>query len=190
MELVSTTPALHSAFPPIKRIKAAHDSGVFTNGERDPFPMTGFTNSTMGQLNQALLSYGTFPAGMQGARHDLFSPSSFSNFLNDKSYLYMGSGSFGNNPVQSLGTVTTELNMSSSQSDDLSPHSQSSFHSFGTEFTGTRNCDTKVGPGSILLFGKIIQPAESDLHDADCMERDGSRGSNKLKTVEACYFSK
>ncbi|RZB71463.1 auxin response factor 17-like [Glycine soja] len=202
VELVSPPFALHTVFSPNKRLRADQGSGLLSNREQDPFfpmpgfsnsamgHMTGFPNSTVGQMDKPLLSYESFPAGMQGARHDLYSPLSFSNFLNDNSYLYMGSGSFGNNPVQSLGTVTTELNMSSSQSDDLSPHSQSSFHSFGTEFTGTRNCDTKVGPGSILLFGKIIQPAESDLHDADCMERDGSRGSNKLKTVEACYFSK
>jgi len=202
VELVSLPFALHTVYSPNKRLRSDQGSGLLSNREGDPFfPMTGFPNSTMehmtgfpnstvGHMDKSLLSYDTFPAGMQGARHDLFSPSSFSNFLNDKSYLYMGSGSFGNNPVQSLGTVTTELNMSSSQSDDLSPHSQSSFHSFAREFAGTRNCDTKVASGSILLFGKIIQPAESDLHDGDCMERDGSRGSNKLKTVEACYFSK
>jgi len=103
----------------------------------------------------------------------------------------MGSSSFGNNTVQSLGIVSTELNISSSQSDDLSPHSQSSLHSFDTEFTGTRHCNTKVGSGSILLFGKIIQPAESHLHDAaDYIERDGSGGSKETEDSWGMLFVK
>ncbi|CAJ1971817.1 unnamed protein product [Sphenostylis stenocarpa] len=179
VELVSPSLALHTMFSPSKRFRADQGSGLISDREGDPFfPMTGFPNSTMGHMDKKLLSYDTFPAGMQGARHDLFSASSFSNFLNDNSYLYMGSSSFGNN----MGIVSTELNISSSQSDDLSPHSQSSLHSFDTEFTGTRHCNTKVASGSILLFGKIIQPADSHLHDAaDCMERDGSRGSKETE---------
>ncbi|XP_027938709.1 auxin response factor 17-like [Vigna unguiculata] len=182
VELVSPSLALHTAFSPSKRFRADQGSGLLSDREGDPFfPVTGFPNS-MGNMDKKLLSYDTFPAGMQGARHDLFSASSFSNFLNDNSYLYMGSSSFGNNTVQSLGIVSTELNISSSQSDDLSPHSQSSLHSFDTEFTGTRHCNTKVGSGSILLFGKIIQPAESHLHDAaDYIERDGSGGSKETE---------
>lgn len=180
VELVSPTLAL-TVFPPTKRLRTDPGSEVLGDREGDPFsPMTEFPNSTMGHLNKKLLSYETFPAGMQGARHDLFSASTlrFSNFLNDNSYLYMGSSPFGNNTVQSVGTVSTELNIGSSQSDNLSPHSQSSVHSVGTEFTGTHNRNTRVGSGSFLLFGKIIQPVESD---ADCMEGDGSRGSKEIE---------
>ncbi|RDY09545.1 Auxin response factor 17, partial [Mucuna pruriens] len=185
VELVSPTLALHTVFPPTKRFRAEQGSGLLSDRDGDPFfPMTGFPNSSMGHLNKKLLSYDNFPAGMQGARHDLFSASSFSNFLNDNSYLYMGSSSFGNNTVRSLGTVSTELNIGSSQSDDLSPHSQSSFHSFGTEVTGTHNCNTKVGSGSILLFGKVIQPVESDLHDADCIGGDGSGGCKETEGID------
>ncbi|KAK7385254.1 hypothetical protein VNO78_30968 [Psophocarpus tetragonolobus] len=183
VEPASPTLAFHTVFSPTtKRFRDDQDSGLLSDREGDPFfPMTGFPNSTMGYMNKTLLSYDTFPAGMQGARHDLFSASSFPNLLNDNTYLYMGHGSFGSNTVQSVSTVSTELNISSSQSDDLSPQSQSSFHSFDTEFTGTRNSNTKIGSGSFVLFGKIIQPAESDVHDADCMEHDGCRGSKENK---------
>lgn len=185
VELVSPTLALHTVFPPTKRFRADQGSELLGDREGDPlFPMTGFPNSAMGQSNKKLLSYETFPASMQGARHDLFSAStsSFSNILNDNSYMYMGSSSFGNNTVQSLGTVSTDLNIGSPQSDNLSPHSQSSVHSVGTEFTGTHNRNIKLSSGSFLLFGKIIQPVQSD---ADCVEGDGGKGS---KETEACYL--
>nr|KYP47512.1 Auxin response factor 17 [Cajanus cajan] len=175
VELASPTLALHTVFPPTKRFRADQGSGLLGEREGDPFPMSGlFPNSTMGHLNKKMFCYDTFPAGMQGARHDLFSATNFSNFLNDNSYLYLGSSSLVNNTVQRLETVSTELNIGSSQSDDLSPHSQSSLHSSCTEFTGTHNSNTKVGSGSILLFGKIIHPVEYDLHDADCVE-EGDR---------------
>ncbi|XP_027338538.1 auxin response factor 17-like [Abrus precatorius] len=145
VELVSTTPALHSAFPSAKRFRSSQGSEVFTDGEGDPFSMTRFTNSAMSPLNQTLLSYGTFPAGMQGARHDLFSAPSFSNFPSDASRLCMGN-SLGNNMVPRLTTLPTELNVGSPQSDNLSPNSNSSLHSCATELVGNHNCNsTKPG---------------------------------------------
>ncbi|XP_061339546.1 auxin response factor 17-like [Gastrolobium bilobum] len=189
VELVSFTPALHRTFPPTKKFRFAQGSGLLSDREGDPFfPMTVFPNSTIGHLNQTLLSYDTFPAGMQGARHDLFSASSFSNFLNDNSCLHMGTSSLGNDTVPRSRTVPTELNIGSSQSDELSPDrpdSQSSLHSFGTEFFGTHNSmTTKFGSGSILLFGKIIQPVQSGLRDADCMRDHGSKGCNETEGID------
>ncbi|KAL2317750.1 hypothetical protein Fmac_031626 [Flemingia macrophylla] len=192
VELVSPTLALHTVFPstkrfrddqgsglvfhPTKRFRDDQGSGLLSDREGDPFPMTGlFSNSTTGHLNKEMLSYDTFPAGMQGARHDLFSAWSFSNFLNDNPYLDLGSSSLSNNIVQKLTTVSSELNIGTSQSDDLSPHSQSSLHSSCTEFTGTHNSNTNVGSGSIRLFGKTIHPVQCDLHDADCMEEANGR---------------
>lgn len=195
VELVSTTPALHTAFPPMKRFKAAQGSG---DGEGDPFSMTGFTNSTMGHLNQTLLSYGTFPAGMQGARHDLFSALSFTNFPGDNSRLCMGN-SFGNNTAR-LKTLSTDLNVGSSQSGDLSPDSQSSLHSFGTEFVRNHNCNsTKPGSVSFQLFGAVIQaerpvesdsavqmeqPVESGSHGTGCTGDDSSKGCNETEGID------
>ncbi|KAL2339847.1 hypothetical protein Fmac_007787 [Flemingia macrophylla] len=171
VELASITPALNSAFPPTKRLRAADDSAVFNEGEGGPFSMTEFTNSAMGHLNPALLSYATFPAGMQGARHDVFSASSFSNYARDISPLSMGI-SFGNNTVPFLNTLSTELNVGSSQSDDLSPDSRSSLHSCDSEVVGNHNCNqSRSGPVSIQLFGRVIQTEqhnENGLHCSGC----------------------
>ncbi|KAK7351153.1 hypothetical protein VNO77_10389 [Canavalia gladiata] len=186
VEIVSTTPALHSAFPPAKRFRTAQGSGVFTDGEGDPFSITGFSNSAMAHLNQTLLSYGTFPAGMQGARHDLFSAPSFSNFPSDNSRLCIAN-SFGNNTVPRPTTLSTELNVGSSQSGDLSPNSHSSLHSCGTECVGNHNCNsTKPGSVSFQLFGAVIQteqPVESGLHGTGCTGDDSQKACNEPKGI-------
>ncbi|TKY74328.1 Auxin response factor 17 [Spatholobus suberectus] len=182
VELVSTTPALHSAFPPTKKFRAAHGSGVFSDGEGNPFSMTGFTNSAMGHLNQTLLNYGTFPAGMQGARHDVFSASSFTNYPSDISRLCVGNY-FDNSTVPRLKTLSTELNVGSSQSDDLSPDSRSSLHSCGTELVGNHNCNsTKPGSVSFQLFGAVIQterPVENGFNSTGCTGAAGRNCCNK-----------
>ncbi|OIW02410.1 hypothetical protein TanjilG_05003 [Lupinus angustifolius] len=179
VELVSP-PLLHTTFPPTKKFRAAQGLGVLSDREGDSyFPMAWFTNSSMGHLNKTLLSSETFPVGMQGARHDAFSASKLFNFTNDidNSYLRMGSSYFGNNTMPMLKTVSTELNIGSSQSENLSPNSHSSLPSFGTDFAGGHNCNAaKVGSGSFLLFGKIIQPVGSYMRDADCMENRVSKG--------------
>ncbi|XP_020988220.1 auxin response factor 17 [Arachis duranensis] len=182
VELISTTPTLHTVFPPTKKFRA----GALSDLEGDPyFPIAGFTNSTMEHLSQTLLGYNTFPAGMQGARHDLFSPSSFSNFLNDNSHLHMGSSFFGKTTEPMLSTVSTELNIGNCQSGDLSPDSPSSLRSFGPEFTGTNNSNVpKIGSGSFLLFGKIIKPVEVELHDAGCIADDGCKSSTETECID------
>ncbi|KAL5076575.1 hypothetical protein RYX36_015559 [Vicia faba] len=180
IELLSTTPSLHTPFPSIKRLRGPH--GVLTDG--DPFSITAFTNSTMGQLNQSLLSYGTFPAGMQGARHDLFSVSSFSNFPGENPRLCM-SNSFGNNAVLGLKSLSTELNVGSSQSDDFSPESQNSLPSFGTDFVRNNYCNSmKPGPVSFQLFGAVIQterPVDSGSHGTGSPGDDSSKGGNETE---------
>ncbi|OIW14515.1 hypothetical protein TanjilG_04948 [Lupinus angustifolius] len=193
VELVSATPALHTAFTPPKRFRAAHGSLVLTDGEGDPFfPMTGYSNSTMGQLNRTLSSYGTFPAGMQGARHDFFSTLDVYNFSGNMSRLYFAN-SFGNNSAPSLNTLSTELNIGSSQSDNLSPDSQGSLHSFGIEFFGAHNCkSTKAGSGSIQLFGATIetkQPIESVLHLPCYTSHDSSKGCTEIKVMDKLEYS-
>ncbi|CAL0307845.1 unnamed protein product [Lupinus luteus] len=184
VELVSPQPSLHTAFPPRKKFRFAQVTGVLSDREGDPyFPMSRFTNSTMEHLNQTLLSSETFPAGMQGARHDVVSASKNFNFTNgiDNHHLRMDS-SFVNNRMPMLKTVSSELNISSSQSDDLSPNSQSSLHFFSTEFSGAHNGNTaKLGSGSILLFGKIIQPV---VNDAGCMRDDGNKGCSETEGID------
>ncbi|KAK7410563.1 hypothetical protein VNO78_01435 [Psophocarpus tetragonolobus] len=176
VELVSTTPALHSAFTPTptptatKKCRTALGSGVFTNGERDPYSVTRF--STMGQLNQTLLSYRSFPAGMQGARHDVFSASNFTNYPSDMSHLFMGS-SFGNNTFPKMKVLSTELNVGSPpQSDEFSLDSRGSLHSSGTDLAGNHNCKKrKLVSVSFQLFGAVIQTeqhVENGLQGTGC----------------------
>lgn len=184
VEFVSPTPPLHSPFPPTKKFRAPQSSGQLADGEGDIFfPITGYPNSTMGHLSQSLLNYNTFPASMQGARQNLFSKSSLSNFLNENNMCV--DNSFGNNAVPKLQNVCTELNIGSSQSENLSPDSQGSAHSIGTEFVGTQCCrSTKVGAISFQLFGKTIhmnQPVEGGFDDIGCAEDDGGKGYNETE---------
>lgn len=157
-----------------------------TDGEEEIFfPVTGLTNSTVGYPNPSLLNYKTFPAGMQGARQNPFSLFSLSNFISVNNHQMCTDGTFGNNMVPKLRRVSTELNIGSSQSDNLSPDSHSSVHSFGTEL-GNQGCNSaKVGVSSIQLFGKIIhmkQPIEGGFDDV-CPEDDGGKGFNGREGV-------
>lgn len=180
VELVSITPALYAAYPPHKMFKTTDGSGMSVDGVGDPFFSTGLANSTIGHLNQ-------IPAGMQGARHDTLSVLTFSNFLGDYSRLCMGNSS-GNNTVPRLQTLSTELNVGSSRSDNMSPDSQSSLHSFGTEFVQNHSCSsTKPGPVSFQLFGTVIQleqSVESGSHGTGSIGDDSSMGCNETEGSE------
>jgi len=151
VELVSTTPALHSAFPPAKRLRTANGHAAFTNGEGSSFSMTGLTNSAMERLNQAVWGYNSFPAGMQGARHDVCSASSFSSYPGDMSHPCMGN-SFGNNTFSRLKNSSTELHVT----DTVGNHNSSSI---------------KPVSDSFQLFGAIIrkvQPFQNSLTGTGC----------------------
>ncbi|KAI9106842.1 hypothetical protein K1719_022370 [Acacia pycnantha] len=172
VEHISPSALLHAAFPPAKKFKATKYRGLPIDRGEDPSLTTmRFTNSTSGRLNHSLLKDNTFPAGMQGARHDLFFVSRFSNYITDNTHLCAAS-SYVNNSVPKLKTVSTDLHIGCSQSGQLSPDSHSRVHSIGREIVGTHCCNsTKLGAGSFQLFGKIIQmnqPVESGLHVADC----------------------
>ncbi|KAM5575906.1 hypothetical protein ABKV19_014713 [Rosa sericea] len=146
-------------------------------------PMTGAANSTMGQLNASLLNYNIFPAGMQGARQDLFCVSNVSHLLNETSPRMCTYNSFGNNNmVPRLKRVSTELNIGSPQSDQLSPDSQSSAHSFVMELDGNRHCNsTKVGRSSFEIFGQTIQLEGIDA--VGCTGDDSNIGYNETELL-------
>ncbi|XP_028757433.1 auxin response factor 17 [Neltuma alba] len=169
VEHISPAALLHTVFPPAKKFKGAKHGGLPIDREEDPsFTTMKLTNSTMGHLNHSLLKDNTFPAGMQGARHDLSSVLRFSNFL-DHNTRYCAASSHVK--VPKLKTVSTDLHIDSSQSGPLSPDSQRRIHSIGGEFVGTACCNSTIGAGSFQLFGKIIQmnpPVESGLHGTDC----------------------
>ncbi|KAJ4963687.1 hypothetical protein NE237_023626 [Protea cynaroides] len=179
VELIATTSPLQTPFPPTKRLRVSQNLDLHTDGGGGLyFPMTEFTNSMMGSLNPSLFSYNSFPAGMQGARHESYYVSDLSNFVNNNSshQMYLDHP-HGNKAPKS--SVSTELNIgSTSQSDNSSPHSQSSVDFFATELINNRNCSstTKSSVCSFQLFGKIIQtsqPVESGSDDVGCSEDDG-----------------
>ncbi|KAM0971679.1 hypothetical protein FF1_019587 [Malus domestica] len=180
VEFVGSTPSIHTTFCPTKRFRAPLSHGLLINAEEEFFfPMTGAANLAMGPFSASLLNY-NFPAGMQGARQDTFSVSNLSHLLSENSPQACTYNSFGNNEVPKLKRVCTELNIGSSQSDELSPDSQSSVASFGMELDGNR-LQTKVGTSSFQLFGKIIhtnQSVEGGSDDVGCTEDSGNKEYN------------
>ncbi|CAL5414437.1 unnamed protein product [Camellia sinensis] len=95
---------------------------------------------------------------------------------------------FGNNMTPKVRTVSTELNIGSSQ-DNLSPDSQSSVHFYGNELARKQGCNssTKAGLGSFQLFDKIIHmkdPVESGCDDVGCAEDNGSKMFKETEGVK------
>ncbi|KAK9270941.1 hypothetical protein L1049_026529 [Liquidambar formosana] len=188
VEYLVPTPPLQTPFPPLKRFRVPPSPGLLSDGEGELYPMTGLTDTMMRQFSPSLLNFNTFPAGMQGARHYPFHTSSLSNFISEDTHQTRTDDFFGNNVGPKFKNVTTELNIGSSQSDNLSPDSQSSVHSFGTDLIGNRgsNSSAKVGISSFQLFGKIIymkEPVDSGFDDVGYMEDDGSKGYKETDGV-------
>ncbi|RDY04517.1 Auxin response factor 17, partial [Mucuna pruriens] len=181
VELVSTHPALHPAFPSAKRFRAAHGSEVITtDGEGNPFSI--FRNSAMGHLNHTLFSVGTLPAGMQGARHDVISASTISNYPSEMSHLCTGN-SFGNSRVPRLKTSSREINVGSSQSEELSSDSRSSLHSCGTEIVGNNDCNSNSV--RLVLFGNVIPVSvENGLDGTGCTGDNGCTYTQLLDKLD------
>ncbi|MBA0746010.1 hypothetical protein Gogos_008561 [Gossypium gossypioides] len=175
---ISSSSPLHSSFPSEKRLKFSQDSGL-ADAEGEIFPISGLTNSTMGYLNPSLLNYNSFPAGMQGARQYHFHLQSLTNDVSENTPMMSTDNFSGNYVVPKPTRISTELNIGSSQSDNLSPDSQSSMVSFGTELIEHGGCNSsKVGVGSFRLFGKIIalkEPVRSRFDDVGCMDDVGGK---------------
>ncbi|KAJ8773412.1 hypothetical protein K2173_028589 [Erythroxylum novogranatense] len=189
VEVVSPTSQFDVTFHPSKKFRFPEYSGLLTDREREPFfPLSDLTNSTIGNMTPPLLNNHNFPAGMQGARQDPFSILSFSNLLNDTVSQMRSDVPFGNNMVPKLKNVCTELNIGSSQSENLSPDSHSSVHSSGN-LIGNQFCNpVKVGNSTIQLFGKIIhmnQPVENGFENVGSMEDHGSKGYNETEDINS-----
>ncbi|OMO72827.1 hypothetical protein CCACVL1_17576 [Corchorus capsularis] len=160
VEIVSSSP-LHPSIPSAKKFKYSQDSGLTDPEGEIFFPMTGFTNSTLGYMNPSLLNYNSFPAGMQGARQNHFHLQSLTNSVSENSPMIYTDSISGNFMVPNLKRISTELNIGSSASDNLSPDSQSSILSYGTELTENGGSNSsKAGGSSIQLFGQIIHQTE------------------------------
>ncbi|CAI0447767.1 unnamed protein product [Linum tenue] len=183
---VSTNSSFQSGIPAPKKLRYPDKSELLMDdGEGDlRFPMSGLANSTMGP---PLLNFNNFPAGMQGARqNDTFPTFGLSNCVTENSGLQISGAttSFTNVMMPKVGSLSTELNIGSSQSDNLSPDSHSSMQSFGTEILGNQGC-TSANCGTISsfqLFGQIIhfnQPVERSSDDVSCMEDQNAEDCTK-----------
>ncbi|KAE8718662.1 putative Protein grpE [Hibiscus syriacus] len=173
VEIASSLP-LHSSFPLAKKSKLSHESGLADSEGEILFPMTGLTNSTLRYTNPSLLNY--IPAGMQGARQNHFHVQGSNNYVSENTPM-MSTDRFPSDYwLPKLNRISTELNIGSSQSNNLSPDSQSSMVSFGTEFTENVDCSSsKVGVNSFQLFGQIIHPVGSIFGNVGSMEDDSGK---------------
>ncbi|KAK8600787.1 hypothetical protein V6N13_059473 [Hibiscus sabdariffa] len=191
VEIASSLP-LHSSFPLAKKSKLSQESGLADAEGEIFFPMAGLTNSTMRHMNPSLLNYNCFPAGMQGARQNHFHIQGSTNYLSENN-LMMSTDSFSSNYwLPKFNRISTELNIGSSQSDNLSPDSQSSMVSFGTEFTENAGCSSsKVGVSSFQLFGQIIHPVGSIFGNVGSTEDDtGKRCDEATSSARELQLSK
>ena len=191
MEVVASTPAIHTAFPPAKRFRVPHTPGLLTDGESNiPLPTVGF-GSMMGQLSPSYLNYNTFPAGMQGARQNPFFGSSLPSIMNDGARR-MCPDNHLKSMSQKVEAVSTDLNIGSSSSDTPSPDSQNSVQFFGTDAIGQQSCNSsrKAGITSFQLFGKIIcmeQPTDNiGCAEYDDCATEGARSTLKLSLSDPC----
>ncbi|GAB4844846.1 hypothetical protein Ancab_038237 [Ancistrocladus abbreviatus] len=167
VEYIAPTPPLHTHFPPTKKFKVPHSSGLLTNGDAEfPLPTIGFGNSMIGHISSAHLNYNTFPAGMQGARQDPFNVSISHQVYADEC--------FDNNTAEKVDAVSTEPNIGNVQF-------------FGTDITriGACNSSAKAGVTSFQLFGKIIHMEQplGNTKDVGCAEYDGNKGFKEVKDI-------
>jgi hypothetical protein len=159
--------------PSAKRLRVAQGYTSLDNIERSSIPMIDFQHSTAKSLN-TLLDCDTFIEGMQRAQDSLFSTGTTSNSFNDRANDFIEKNSMGR-----LDIVSTEPNISTSIFGDLSPLNHSILNPFETKFDGPHKCSTKeVNPGSFMLFGKMIHPVGSNLHDSATKGEDGCMGCN------------
>lgn len=148
---------------PAKRFKGLQTSGLL-DGEAELFSHTmRYSDSTMEQLSQSLLNFNSFPAGMQGARQNLFCEPRLFNPYKEITPPPCDGNTIGNLNVTKL--LSTELLIGGVESRTISPDSQASVLSFATGTAENQICNapTKAGVNSFMLFGKVIhvnRPAE------------------------------
>ncbi|XP_010539617.1 PREDICTED: auxin response factor 17 isoform X1 [Tarenaya hassleriana] len=185
VELIVAPNQLHATFPPRKRFKYPHTTGIFSDEDGEVlYSQRGLSDATPpGDISPSLLKYSTIPAGMQGARHYHFGSYNSTGFMGEdipqiytNNFLNLLSGS---------KRESTELNNGSPLSDDMSPHSQSSIQSSGTDPVGNQGPNSaRVRVNSFQLFGKIInlpEPTESGADESGYFEEDGSKGSSEIE---------
>ncbi|KAK9167656.1 hypothetical protein Scep_002847 [Stephania cephalantha] len=171
IELVEATPSFH----PSKRLRFSKHHDLRLDVQGLPMFPTEVANPMMGSLN--FFHPNSSPAGVQGARHDATSASDFSNSFVRNSRQMLPSEHLYGNSVPQLSSASTVNNVNTSQSDNLSPRSESSVQL--SDRQASNSLTTVVG-SSIQLFGRVIhvnQPVDTGSDDGS-IDNDGGKRSN------------
>ena len=153
VELVPVSPHMQTPFPAMKRLKVPPCFELPSEGHGNLLFHQSITSSVkMGDLTP-LFNYSTFPAGMQGARHDLCVPSTF---VHENTHnMFLSDNLYGINMHEEFYLT---------QSEAASPPSQESIHNHSLKLLGVAACKPtrKVSKGSFQLFGQIIHMDQPD----------------------------
>ncbi|KAM7253176.1 hypothetical protein ACFE04_025794 [Oxalis oulophora] len=147
----------------------SHNSSLPIDGGNGAFsPMTGFNPSTMGPTDKSSLNYPSFPAGMQGARHNPSSSFSVTGLISENSSQRSHDYPFVDNTIPKSNSVSTEFTIASSPLDKLaSPDSQASMPS-----------------DSIQLFGRTIILKEKNIDGGPTRDADSNTDDNDLSSAK------
>ncbi|XP_008785886.2 auxin response factor 17-like [Phoenix dactylifera] len=160
VELVSAPPQIQTPYPLMKKLRGPQSQDFSDVGEGSMlFPVTGFKSKSMGNLSP-LINNNTFPAGMQGARHDQICVPTLFNFIPLNGQQTLSENLYGAKMQQKLNNVSTNSNVGSTLiSEGSSPLSNGSILDCGTDLLKTVACNPtrKTRGGSFQLFGQIIQ---------------------------------
>ncbi|MQL71716.1 hypothetical protein Taro_004041 [Colocasia esculenta] len=172
VELLSVSPQILSPYPSFKKPRIKQNQELLTGGARENmfFPVSGSSDvMNEGMISPAIIQ-NIFPAGMQGARHDLICVSSLFDFLPSGAHdLFPEKVNFNRIPPKAeLHNIGSE-----SKSEGSSPKAPSNINHCGSELF----CDTTVKePANVIsvsfrLFGKTIHMDPSVLAD----DKEGSK---------------
>lgn len=183
VEFATPTPPIQPHLHPAKKFRGLQKSGLLNDDEELYSPLMRFGDSTMEQFNPSLLNFNSFPAGMQGARQNLFCESTLFNPYKEITPLTCDENSMGKlNAAPKTQMVSTDLLIGSAQSDTLSPDSQASVLSFATGTAENQICNsTKAVVNSFQLFGQVIYmtPPVENIPDSGVSTDDGDRNPNQ-----------
>uniref|UniRef100_A0A1D1YCE0 Auxin response factor n=1 Tax=Anthurium amnicola TaxID=1678845 RepID=A0A1D1YCE0_9ARAE len=199
VELVSASPLILPPYPIIKKPRIMQNEELLTDGAEQSlfFPTSGLSDTMVGGMTLSAFGQNKFPAGMQGARHDLIRASGFLDFLPIGAHQLFPQKLNCNKIPPAANHVPTELDIGSmSQSESSSPPSQNSILQNGTELFGNSagKSPSKVIRNSFRLFGKTIHmepPVVADVKEGfkDNLKEHRSFDSSHLNPQEQVHRS-
>ncbi|KAM0940499.1 putative transcription factor ARF family [Dioscorea sansibarensis] len=178
VELVSDSRQSHTSFSAMKKPRVSQTTRLFSESEdKVIFAMSGLNSAMVGNLTPLHMTQNTFPAGMQGARHDPTRVSSLPTYLpNNSSDMYTSNLCGIIVPPKSVD-ASTELQLGSAQSESSSSQSQGSIFCNGRDVFGKPSCNPSKKT-TILLFGHTITSEQP--HDMDYAKYNDAQGMGVL----------